>query len=40
MGQQAAELLIKRIEHVSQGEFKKEVISTNLKIRRSTLSVD
>jgi LacI family transcriptional regulator len=40
MGQQAAELLIKRIEQISQGEFRKEVISTNLKIRKSTLSTD
>ena len=37
MGQQAAELLINRIEHKGPEEFLKEVISTNLKIRNSTL---
>lgn len=37
MGKQAAELLINRIEHKAPAEFQKEVISTNLKIRKSTL---
>ena len=37
MGQQAAELLINRIEHTAPKEFQKEVISPNLKIRKSTL---
>ena len=37
MGQNAAELLIHRIEHTAPEEFQKEVISTNLKIRKSTL---
>jgi LacI family transcriptional regulator len=36
MGQQAAELLINRIEHIGPKEFQKEVISTGLKIRKST----
>jgi len=36
MGQQAAELLIKRIESESAYEYKNEVLSTNLKIRQST----
>lgn len=36
MGQQAAELLIDRIEHRGSEEYRKEVISTNLKIRNST----
>ena len=36
MGNQAAELLINRIENLAPLEFKKEVISTNLKIRKST----
>lgn len=36
MGKQAAELLIDRIEHKSSVEFQKEVISTNLKVRKST----
>lgn len=36
MGQHAAELLINRIEHTAPEEFQKEVISTNLKIRKST----
>lgn len=36
MGQQAAELLIKRIESESTYEYKKEVLSANLKIRKST----
>ncbi len=36
MGQQAAELLIKRINSETSYECKKEVISTNLKIRKST----
>lgn len=36
MGEQAAELLINRIEQTAPKEFKKEVISTNLKIRKST----
>ena len=38
MGQQAAELLINRIENTAPEEYQKEVISPNLKIRRSTLS--
>ena len=38
MGQHAAELLINRIEHSTPKEFQKEVISTNLKIRKSTLN--
>lgn len=37
MGKQAAELLINRIEHSAPSEFQKTVISTNLKIRKSTL---
>jgi LacI family transcriptional regulator len=37
MGQQAAELLINRIEHKGSKEFQKEVISPGLKIRKSTL---
>jgi len=40
MGRSAAELLINRIESVDSSEFQKEVISTNLKIRKSTLSVN
>ncbi|WP_298370665.1 LacI family DNA-binding transcriptional regulator [uncultured Lutibacter sp.] len=36
MGEQAAELLIDRIEHKENKEYKREVISTNLKIRKST----
>ena len=36
MGQQAAELLIDRIEHTAPSDFQKEVISPNLKIRKST----
>ncbi len=36
MGEHAAELLINRIENTSPSVFKKEVISTNLKIRKST----
>ena len=36
MGEHAAELLINRIEHISPTEYQKEVISTNLKIRKST----
>ena len=36
MGRQAAELLIGRIDHTGPDEFQKEVISPNLKIRRST----
>jgi len=36
MGQQAAELLIKRIESEGTYEYKKEVLSANLKIRQST----
>lgn len=36
MGQQAAELLINRIEHTGPEEIQKEVISPNLKIRNST----
>ncbi|WP_457616592.1 LacI family DNA-binding transcriptional regulator [Lutibacter sp.] len=36
MGKQAAELLINRIENTAPKEFQKEVISTNLKIRKST----
>ena len=37
MGQHAAELLINRIEHTAPEEFQKEVISTNLKVRKSTI---
>jgi LacI family transcriptional regulator len=37
MGQQAAELLINRIENTGPKEFQKEVISPDLKIRESTL---
>lgn len=37
MGKQAAELLINRIENTAPSEFQKVVISTNLKIRKSTL---
>lgn len=37
MGKQAADLLINRIEHSSPAAFQKEVISTNLKIRKSTV---
>jgi len=40
MGRQAAELLINRIESTASNEFQKEVISPNLKIRKSTLSVN
>ena len=40
MGKQAAELLINRIENTAPSEFQKVVISTNLKIRKSTLSVN
>ncbi|PCI31979.1 MAG: LacI family transcriptional regulator [Flavobacteriaceae bacterium] len=36
MGQQAAELLINRIESESAYEYKNEVLSANLKIRQST----
>lgn len=36
MGQQSAEILIDRIENNSGRAYKKEVISTNLKIRNST----
>ena len=36
MGRQAAELLIDRIDHTGPEEFQKEVISPNLKIRKST----
>ena len=36
MGQLAAELLISRIEHEFPVAYRKEVISTNLKIRKST----
>jgi len=39
MGRNAAELLINRIESTAPSEFQKEVISPNLKIRKSTLSV-
>jgi LacI family transcriptional regulator len=39
MGRQAAELLIDRIENTAPKEFQKEVISPNLKIRESTLSM-
>ena len=37
MGEQAAELLINRIEHKGPAEFQKTVISPDLKIRKSTL---
>lgn len=37
MGKQAAELLINRIENTAPNKFQKVVISTNLKIRKSTL---
>ena len=37
MGQHAAELLINRIENKAPEEFKKEVISTNIKVRKSTV---
>jgi len=37
MGQQAAELLINRIENTGPKDFQKEVISPDLKIRESTL---
>jgi LacI family transcriptional regulator len=40
MGRQAAELLINRIENTAPKEFQKEVISPNLKIRKSTLSIN
>ncbi len=40
MGRQAAELLINRIESTAPAEFQKEVISPNLKIRKSTLSAN
>ena len=40
MGRQAAELLINRIESTAPNEFQKEVISPNLKIRKSTLSAN
>jgi LacI family transcriptional regulator len=36
MGRQAAELLIDRIDHTAPEAFQKEVISPNLKIRKST----
>lgn len=36
MGQQAAELLINRIEHSAPSDFQKEVISPDLKVRKST----
>ncbi|MBL4746111.1 MAG: LacI family DNA-binding transcriptional regulator [Flavobacteriaceae bacterium] len=36
MGRQAADLLIKRIESESTYDYKKEVLSANLKIRQST----
>lgn len=39
MGKQAAELLINRIEHRAPSDFQKEVISPDLKIRKSTLDV-
>ena len=38
MGQQAAELLINRIEHKAPEEYQKEVISPTLKVRESTYS--
>jgi LacI family transcriptional regulator len=38
MGQHAAELLINRIEHTAPEAFQKEVISTNLKVRKSTIN--
>ncbi|WP_456461721.1 LacI family DNA-binding transcriptional regulator [Lutibacter sp.] len=38
MGKQAAELLINRIENTAPSEYQKVVISSNLKIRKSTLS--
>ena len=38
MGKHAAELLINRIEHTGPEDFQKEVISTNLKIRKSTVN--
>jgi len=37
MGKQAAALLINRIENTDSKKAKKEVISTNLKIRKSTV---
>jgi LacI family transcriptional regulator len=37
MGQQAAELLINRIENIGPSDIQKEVISPGLKIRKSTL---
>jgi LacI family transcriptional regulator len=40
MGQHSAELLINRIEHKAPEVFQKEVISPNLKIRKSTFSKD
>ncbi len=40
MGRQAAELLINRIESIGPNDFQKVVISTGLKIRKSTLSVN
>ena len=40
MGRQAAELLINRIESKGPNDFQKVVISTGLKIRKSTLSVN
>lgn len=39
MGEQAAELLINRIEHTGPAEFQKTVISPDLKIRKSTLDI-
>jgi LacI family transcriptional regulator len=36
MGRQAAQLLINRIDHTAPSTFQKEVISPNLKIRRSS----
>ncbi|PCH53454.1 MAG: LacI family transcriptional regulator [Flavobacteriaceae bacterium] len=40
MGRQAAELLINRIESSGPNDFQKAVISSGLKIRKSTLSVN
>jgi len=40
MGRQAAELLIRRIEHTAPIGYQKEVISPNLKIRKSTVSLN
>ena len=39
MGKEAANLLIDRIENVSKLDFKKEIISTTLKIRQSTKNI-